>query len=96
MGKTLVITNGVQKAMWANSIVKYPFSILTNENNNINAIPVTISGFIIGRLFTCKTIFLKIGFDFEIPIAVIVPNIVDITVDKIAILTDTTIASIIC
>ena len=50
----------------------------------------------IGRLLTCKTIFLRIGLDLEIPIAVIVPKTVETTVDKIAILTDTIIASIIC
>ena len=43
-------------------------------NNNINPIAVTISGFIIGKSFNCKTKLFKNFRLFDNPIALIVPN----------------------
>ncbi|MPN14059.1 hypothetical protein SDC9_161385 [bioreactor metagenome] len=59
--------------------------MLSEEKSISRPIAVTISGFIIGRLFTCSTIPLIILFVFERLIAVIVPTIVEITVDITAI-----------
>ena len=55
----------------------YPFSTLKVINKSISPIAVTISGFIIGRLFTCCMVSLTIFRDLLNPIAVMVPTIVD-------------------
>ena len=55
-------------------------------NSSIKPIAVTISGFIIGRLLTCSIRFCTIFFDFDRPIAEIVPTTVEIAVAIRAIL----------
>ena len=52
--------------------------------NNINPIAVTISGFMIGKSLTCIIRSCTIFLDFDKPIALIVPIIVEIIVAKIA------------
>ena len=95
LGITDKITYGIQNAICARSIVVKPVLILREENSNINPIAVTISGFNIGRLFTCVTISFTIFLDFDKPIAVIVPTNVDTIVAMTAISTVYQIASII-
>ena len=47
------MTYGIQKAMCAKSSVMNPRSILKVIKSSINPMAVTISGFIIGKSFTC-------------------------------------------
>ena len=75
--------------MCASSIVIYPRSILADVNKIIKPIAVTISGFIIGILFTFNSHSRSTFLLFESPIAVIVPRIVDINVAIKAIDTET-------
>ena len=75
----------MQNIICAKSSVAKPFFAPKALKNIRRPIAVTISGFIIGRLFICSTVFLSIGFDLDRPIDVIVPTIVDIIVARTAI-----------
>ena len=67
-------------------MVTYPFSTWNVMNNNMNPIAVTISGFMIGRLFACSIRSRISFFDLLTPIAAIVPATVEINVASSAIL----------
>ena len=84
-----MITYGVQKEMCASSMVKYPFRKPSEENRSISPIAVTISGFKMGRLLIFKSVSFNTFRDLESPMAVIVQRTVEITVAKMAIVTDT-------
>ena len=84
-GITLSITYGIQNITCAKSIVVKPFftpSILKNINNPI---AVTMSGLLIGRLFTCSIVPRTSLRQLESPIAAMVPTTVEITVARSAI-----------
>ena len=89
LGYTLVITYGVQKAICARSMVRYPFRNPMEENRSISPMAVTISGFKIGRLLIFNRSSFTTFLDLERPIAVIVPIMVEITVARIATVRDT-------
>ena len=76
-------------------MVTYPFSTWNVMNNNMNPIAVTISGFMIGRLFACSIRSRISFFDLLTPIAAIVPATVEINVASSAILNVVDSASII-
>ena len=86
-GMMLRITYGIQNMMCANRSVTKPFSICSALKNIKSPMAVTISGFIIGSSLTCSTQLLRIRFDFERPMAVSVPTMVDTTVAITAITT---------
>ena len=88
-GYTLVITYGVQNAICASNIVRYPFRNPREENKSIRLMAVTISGFRIGILLIFKSSSLITFFDLDKPIAVMVPSIVETMVAMIAMVTDT-------
>ena len=94
-GITDNITYGIQNAICARSMVTYPFSTWNVMNNNMNPIAVTISGFMIGRLFACSIRSRISFFDLLTPIAAIVPATVEINVASSAILNVVDSASII-
>ena len=76
-GMMLSITYGIQNMMCASKSVTKPFSMCSALKNIRRPIAVTISGFIIGSSLTCSTQLLRIRLDFERPMAVSVPTIVD-------------------
>ena len=85
LGNIASITNGILNIICANNIEIYP-NLNPNEINKIiKAIPVTISGFKTGMLFTFKITFLNFFFILKIPIAVNTPIVVAIIVDNTAI-----------
>lgn len=65
------------------------FVIPSEENSSIRPIAVTISGFRIGKLLMVRTISFSTFLDFESPMAVMVPSTVEITVARIATVTET-------
>ena len=71
------MTYGVQNAICANSIVTKPRSMWNVMNSSINPMAVTISGFMIGKSFSCSTAFLSTLRQRDRPMALIVPSSVE-------------------
>ncbi len=88
LGITAKITYGILNVMCASNIVKYPSLKRITTNNNISPIAVTISGLRIGKSLIVKTTSRKIFLDFDKPIALNVPTMVEIMVESVAIETD--------
>jgi hypothetical protein len=85
LGITLSITKGILKVMCAKRIVVNPELKCKNLNKSIRDIPVTISALIIGILVIPIIKERSLVFNPIIAIHAMVPIIVDIIVERIAI-----------